>query len=30
MFAYLRCEGEGNVDFELYLPIDSINVIGNN
>ena len=29
MFAYPGCEGEGSVDFELCLPIDSMNALGN-
>ena len=29
MFAYPRCEGGRSVDFELCLPIDSMNALGN-
>ena len=29
MFAYHRCEGGGSFDFELCLPIDSMNALGN-
>ena len=28
-FAYPRCEGGESFDFELYLPIDSMNALGN-
>ena len=29
MFVYLGCEGRRSSGFELYLPIDSMNVVGN-
>ena len=29
MFAYPGCEGGESVNFELYLPIDLINALGN-
>ena len=29
MFAYPRCEGRGSFNFELCLPIDEMNALGN-
>ena len=29
MFAYPGCEGGESFDLELYLPIDSMNALGN-
>ena len=29
IFVYPTCEGGGSTDFELYMPIDSMNALGN-
>ena len=29
IFSYPKCEGGGSTDFESYMPIDSMNALGN-